>query len=61
MKLGNLDTTMTKKFYKDSHRYLATKVMLLRFSDSGDDVNMVKTSPIGIIRKVYRAGLLQCL
>jgi hypothetical protein len=57
MKLGNLDTAMTKKFY----RYLATKVMLLRFSDSVDNVNMVKTSPIGIIRKVYRAGLLQCM
>lgn len=52
---------MTKKFYRDSHRNLATKVMLLRFSDSVDDVNMVKTSPFEIIRKVYRAGLLQCL
>jgi hypothetical protein len=50
-------SVMTKKF-SGFHHCLAVKGMLLGFlSDSVDDVNLIKDSPIGIIGKVYLVGL----
>lgn len=54
-------SVMTKKFSGFSSLPGGKGYVARILSDSVDDVNLIKDSPIGIIGKVCLVGLLQCL